>query len=60
MTWIEQFAEEHAKKPEPLGRALIIELYEMWHYLKKGPQALALERLGPCFRAAGRLGMRRS
>jgi hypothetical protein len=35
MTWIEQFAKDHAQKPEPLGRALVIELDEMWHYLKK-------------------------
>ena len=35
MAWIEQFAKEHAKKPEPEGRALVIELDEMWHYLKK-------------------------
>jgi hypothetical protein len=35
MTWIEQFAKDHAPKPEPEGRALVIELDEMWHYLKK-------------------------
>ena len=35
MTWIEQFAKDHAPKPEPKGRALVIELDEMWHYLKK-------------------------
>lgn len=28
MHWIEQFAHEHA--PEPRGRALVIELDEMW------------------------------
>ena len=35
MTWIEQFAKDHAPKPEPQSRALVIELDEMWHYLKK-------------------------
>ena len=35
MAWIEQFAKDHAQKPEPEGRALVIELDEMWHYLKK-------------------------
>ena len=35
MTWIEQFAKDHARKPEPQGRALVIELDEMWHDLKK-------------------------
>ena len=34
MTWIERFAKEHAPKPAPEGRALVIELDEMWHYLK--------------------------
>ena len=35
MAWIERFAQEHAPKPEPEGRAVVIELDEMWHYLKK-------------------------
>src|SRR3954469_17775617 len=35
MTWIERFAEVYAQKPEPEGRALVIELDEMWHFLKK-------------------------
>jgi len=35
MAWIEQFAKDHAPKPEPEGRALVIELDEMWHYLKR-------------------------
>ena len=53
MTWIEQFAKDYAQKPEPEGRALVIELDEMWHYLKKDQQALDLEGLGSCFRATG-------
>src|SRR3954466_16166523 len=59
MTWIEQFAEVYAQKPEPEGRALVIELDEMWHFLKKVGQALGLEGSGSCYRASGRLGMRR-
>jgi transposase-like protein len=34
MTWIEQFAEVYAQKPEPEGRAVVVELDEMWHFLK--------------------------
>src|SRR4051795_3380480 len=60
MTWIERFAEVHAQKPGPEGRALVIELDEMWHFLKKVEQALGLEGSGSCYRASGRLGMRRS
>src|SRR3954471_1448925 len=33
--WIERFAEVYARKPEPEGRAVVVELDEMWHYLKK-------------------------
>ena len=46
MTWIEQFAEVHAQKPEPEGRALVIELDEMWHFLKKRPTNSGSGRLG--------------
>src|SRR5436309_3061150 len=31
MTWIERFAEVYAQKPEPEGRAMVIELDERWH-----------------------------
>src|SRR4051794_14105833 len=58
--WLEQFAAAYAQKPEPEGRAVVIELDEMWHYLKKVRAALGLEGLGSCFRPAGGLGMRRS
>jgi transposase len=33
--WLERFAAASAQKPEPEGRAVVIELDEMWHYLKK-------------------------
>ena len=46
MTWIEQFAEAYAQKPEPEGRALVVELDEMWHYLKKKPASSGSGRLG--------------
>ena len=46
MTWIEQFAEVYAQKPEPEGRALVIELDEMWHFLKKSRTSSGSGRLG--------------
>ena len=48
MAWIEQFAREHAQKPEPEpgSRAVVIELDEMWHYLKKSPANSGCGRLG--------------
>ena len=58
--WIERFAEVYAQKPEPQGRAVVIEFYEMWHYLKKVGQALGVEGSGSCFRTSHRLGVGRS
>ena len=44
--WLEQFAQAYAQKPEPEGRAVVIELDEMWHYLKKSPSRSGFGRLG--------------
>ena len=44
--WIERFAEVYAQKPEPEGRAVVVELDEMWHYLKKRPTSSGSGRLG--------------
>ncbi len=44
--WLEQFAAAYAQKPEPEGRAVVIELDEMWHYLKKSPSHSGCGRLG--------------
>src|SRR5213593_1737592 len=35
VAWIERFAEVYAQKPEPEGRAVVVELDEMRHFLKK-------------------------
>ena len=52
MAWIERFAEVYAQKPEPEGRALVIELDEMWHFLKKRPTSSGSGRLGIVLQAA--------
>ena len=44
--WLEQFAAAYAQKPEPEGRAVVIELDEMWHFLKKSPSRSGSGRLG--------------
>ena len=44
--WLEQFAQTYAQKPEPEGRAVVIELDEMWHYLKKSQSRCGSGRLG--------------
>ncbi len=45
MEWIERLAATYAAKPQPEGRAVVIELDEMWPYLKKRQQALEGLRL---------------
>ena len=44
--WLEQFAQAYAQKPEPEGRAVVIELDEMWHFLKKSRTSSGSGRLG--------------
>ena len=44
--WLEQFAAAYAQKPEPEGRAVVIELDEMWHDLKKSPSRSGSGKLG--------------
>ncbi len=46
MAWIERFAEVYAQKPEPEGRAVVVELDEVWHHLKKRPTSSGSGRLG--------------
>ena len=46
MTWIGRFAEVYAQKPEPEGRAVVVELDEMSHFLKKRPTSSGSGRLG--------------
>ena len=46
MAWIEQFASAFAQKPEREGRAVVVELDEMWHFLKKSGTSSGSGRLG--------------
>src|SRR4029079_4957859 len=46
MAWIEQFAEAYAQKPEPEGRAVVVELDEMWHFLVRKPRVSGSGRRG--------------
>ena len=46
MAWIERFAKDQAQKPEPEGRAVVVELDEMWHFLKKSGTSSGYGRLG--------------
>jgi insertion element IS1 protein InsB len=35
LNWLRTFAQEHYETPEPTGKAIISELDEMWHDLKR-------------------------
>ena len=50
--WLEPFAAAYAHKPEPEGRAVVIELDEMWHDLKKSPSRSGSGRLGIVLQAS--------
>ena len=56
MAWIEQFAEAYAQKPEPEGRAVVVELDEMRHFLKKSPTSSGSGRLGIALRDGSSTG----
>jgi transposase-like protein len=43
LKWIRRYATTHGAKPEPTGKAIVLECDEMWHFLKKTPEALDLE-----------------
>src|SRR4051795_1421216 len=55
--WIERFAEVYARKPEPEGRAVVVELDEVWRFLKKTKPAKLAGRAGARSRS-GRLAGR--
>jgi hypothetical protein len=54
--WLEPFAAASAQKPEPEGRAGVIELDERGHDLKKSPNRSGSGRLGSGRLGSGRLG----
>ena len=56
MTWIEQFAKAYAQKPEPEGHAVVVELDEMWHFLKKSRTSSGSGRLGIVLRDGSSAG----
>jgi transposase len=39
MRWVRDHAKTHCPKPEPQGRALVVEIDGMWHFVEKKPAA---------------------
>ena len=50
--WLEPFAAAYAQKPEPEGRAVVIELDERGHYRKKSPRRSGSGKLGIVLQAS--------
>jgi transposase-like protein len=40
LNWIRTFAKVHEEKPEPAGKTIVLQLDELWHYLKRKRQKL--------------------
>ncbi|MBF0426749.1 MAG: IS1 family transposase [Magnetococcales bacterium] len=51
LKWVRKFAQDSYQKPEPTG-AVVVELDEMWHFLKKTKQNMDLEGLLSRYRSA--------
>ena len=45
LRWIKKLGQGLCIKPEPDGQVIVMELDEMWHYLKKIQQTLDMESL---------------
>src|SRR3989337_857919 len=50
--WLGEFSAAYAQKPEPEGRAVVIELDEMWHYVKTSPSPSGSGKLGIVLQAS--------
>jgi transposase len=37
MRWVRDHARDHCPKPAPEGRAVVVEIDEMWHFVEKRP-----------------------
>ena len=56
LTWIRRYAADHAAKPTPNGKAIIMEIDEMWHFLKKNGAHSGSGRLWIVIQAASLTG----
>src|SRR5829696_10318064 len=52
MRWLRDHARHHCPKPEPTGRAVVVELDEMWHFVQKRPASSGSGRPSSAARAA--------
>ena len=58
--WVKSFAEKNYSKPAPIDDSVVIELDEMWHFLRSKKTSLDLESVLPNNKTAHRLGVWRA
>jgi hypothetical protein len=51
LKWIHRAATEHSVKPDPTGKAIVMEIDEMWHFLKKNAASVGSETLAIAIQA---------
>ena len=56
LKWIRRCATEYYVKPDPTGKAIIMEIDEMWHFLKKNGASCGSGRLLIVIQAASLTG----
>jgi transposase len=56
LTWIRRYAANHAEKPAPNGKAIVLEIDEMWHFLQKNGANSGSGRLWIVIQAASLTG----
>jgi uncharacterized protein YjcR len=56
LSWIRRYAADHAEKPAPNGKAIVLEIDEMWHFLKKNGANSGSGRLWIVIQAASLTG----
>src|SRR3954470_4968489 len=60
LRWVRDHAQAHCPKPEPArGGTAVVEIDEVWHFVKKVPKTLDLEGLRARDGQADRMGVRR-
>jgi hypothetical protein len=56
LKWIRCYAADHAEKPVPSGKAIVLEVDEVWHFLKKNGTTSGSGRLLIVIQAASLTG----
>jgi transposase len=51
MRWIKDHVRRHCPKPEPAGRATVVEIDEVWHFVQKRPRSFGSGRPSSAARA---------